>query len=135
MKIGPKNARFVQTLNALPDEFIDTLEADEAELLREVTPREDTVTIYIVDLDNNSLAGYVCFGMDGSDMLTVYAAHSFIKGLGQMAFQGLFGVAKVVEKPLRVHTSKIRTFARAIGADEWLEAVDADGLPMGVFNG
>lgn len=128
----PDRVRVWQTMKALPEALIAPL--DEADLLRTVSARDDTVSLVVSDGDDKLLA-HAVVGPDEDGMTTIYAARCLVKGPGTMFLRAIFGASEVLGRPLRVHTQRIDAFARAVGAETALEAVDGEGLPMGVFNG
>lgn len=130
------HSRITATTECLPARHHAQI-TDPEELARciEVGTRADTATLLVENVDTGELAAYAVIGRDEGGMVTIYAARSWLTGLGAMALKGLFGAAQVINAPLRVHTDKLRTYARAIGADTALDAIDADGVPMGVFHG
>ncbi|WJS83883.1 hypothetical protein [Paracoccus sp. TOH] len=75
------------------------------------------------------------FGEDDGHMLTIFAARAVSGFMAKAALTGLFGAAQVLGQPLRVHTTKVRTFAKMMGAGRASVAIDGDGIPMGVFHG
>ncbi len=131
----PNNPHVVAQKENLSDPLIDGLEATEAAHVREVGNRADTASLIVTDGDTGKLLAYAILGVDAGDMVTIYAANVFLPGLGKYALQALLGASKVVGKPMRVHTEKVRTMAAAMGAKEALEGIDLDGVSMGVFHG
>lgn len=119
---------------ALPADLLALLEAKEADIVAEVSARDDTYSFII--RDGVALLGYGVFGLGkGDDMVIIYAARSFNSFATKMAMMGLFGAAQVLGVPVRVHTDKMRTMARMLGAERFMEALDGDGLRVGVFHG
>ncbi|NOR63025.1 MAG: hypothetical protein GQ535_11110 [Rhodobacteraceae bacterium] len=130
-----KNARIVSTKGLMPEEFIDQLDIEEAAHYVDVAERDDTATLYVSDLETGKLQIYVVVGVDQDGMYTAYAAHCFMKGMAKLAMRSVFGAARIMGKPLRVHSEKVAAMAKMFGAESFLECLDADGVPMGVFNG
>ncbi|MCD9147867.1 hypothetical protein [Pseudophaeobacter flagellatus] len=130
------NSRFSTSLAPLPERFHGQIaDAAELALALEVGARPDTATISIENRDTGELAAYAVIGPDDDGMVVIYVARSWLTGLGAMAIRGLFGAAQCISSPLRVHADQIRTYARILGAENALSAIDADGVPMGVFHG
>lgn len=121
------------TKGAFPSDDLAGLESGEAQLVSDVAERYDTVSLLI--RSEKKLIGYAVMGFDNSDMVTVYAARSVNSVLARVAMKAIFGAAQVIGAPLRVHTDKLRAMARMMGAGDAVACFDADGLPMGVFNG
>ncbi len=120
----------------LAEEFHNQIvEPEELANATTVGARSDTATISIVDTSTGNLAAYAVIGYDDAGMVVIYAARSWMKGLGAVALKGLFNGAQAISKPLRVHAENIRAYARMMGASEVLAAIDADGVNMGVFDG
>lgn len=117
----------------MPGAILSQLKPDEADLVREVSAREDTVSLLVTDGDR--LVGYAVMGFDDSKMVTVYCARSVNHLLARAAMAGIFGAAQVMGAPLRVHREKLKALAAAMGAKEALACLDGDGIPMGVFRG
>lgn len=135
MITGPTNTRVVLTRDAMPAEYLEGLDADEKAHIIETGEFENTSTIYVVDLDKNSLFAYAVIGPDDVGMFMIYAARTMGGLMAEIALRSFFGVAQVLGKPLRVHTDKMKAFARVIGATDFEAMVDGDGLPQGVFHG
>ena len=131
------NARFAATLAPLAEEFHNRIaDADELALVLEVGARDDTATITIVNNDTGDLAGYAVIGRDDQGWLTIYAARTWLRGpMAAMAFRGLFGASQVMKAPLRIHSERVAKYAKILGVDIALDAIDGGGLPMGVFDG
>lgn len=119
----------------LPAAILGQLAAPEADLVREVSARADTVSLLVTG-DDGALQGYAVMGFDDDKAATVYAARSVNSMLARIAMQGIFGAAQVLGAPLRVHDArgKLAAMARMMGATEILHCLDGDGLPMGVFS-
>ena len=135
MNLGVKHSKVTASADVLPARFHGQLEADELALVCKVGARSDTATISIEDTDAGTLMAYAVIGRDEGGMVTIYAARSWLTGLGAVAIKGLFGASKVMGAPMRVHTERLQAYARILGADIALDAFDADGLSMGVFHG
>lgn len=129
------NARFAATLAPLAAEFhAQITDRSELELVLKVGARRDTATITITNNDTGALAGYAVIGDDAADHVVIYAARTWLRGpLAAMAFKGLFGAAGVMQRPLRIHTDRLKKYAKLLGADTFAGGEDADGLPMGFF--
>lgn len=122
-------ARLIST--ALPPEILAQLEAKEAEGAAAVSARSDTFSI--IAQDGEKLLGYAVFGKDEGGIVAVYYARSCVPIFGPMIMKQLFGAASILGVPVRVHTEKVGAMARVMGAKVAIEAVDADGIPQGVF--
>lgn len=120
--------------DGFPSDLLAQMHLDESSLVAEVAARADTVAL-VIRGQGGEMVGYAVMGFDLSDMVTVYAARSVNNLLARAAMQGIFGAAQILGKPLRVHTEKLRSMARMMGAEKALAAFDGDGLPMGVFDG
>lgn len=134
--ILPNKYQVRASIEAMPEALIATL-PDEAERenVRKTSAYDTTATLTVIDTDKDELMAYAVYGHDDNNHLTIYAARCFLAGMGAIALKSLFGVSKVVGTPLRVHAEKVKTFARMMGAEEALDAIDGDGVPMGVFHG
>lgn len=127
--------------NQMPPHLLDRLEGTERADYEEVAGRSDTVTLYVEDADKGQLMAYAVVGRDADGLAVIYAARSWLTGLGAIALKSLFSAAKGAGTALRVHPSAplrlpvetIRTYARMMGADTALQGVDADGVKMGFF--
>lgn len=123
----------VAVSETLPADFRAQLPGDELGHVMTVGARDDTFCLTVSNPENGDLLAYAIVGPDDGGMVTIYAARSWLTGLGAMAIKSLFGASHIMGQPLRVHTERLRTYARMLGADNALEAIDGDGLPMGVF--
>lgn len=117
-----------------PADLMTAFNADEIALVNEVSARSDTASL-IIQGDDGHLLAYAVIGADLGGMLTVYAARAFNSIVAKAAMMGLLGAASVMGKPVRVHTDRVQAMARMMGAEEALNCLDGDGLPMGVFYG
>lgn len=115
-------------------DVLSLLGKGEAELVAEVSSRDDTVSLIITDAAA-ALVGYAVIGFDDQDIVTIYAARSFNSVVAKMALRAIFGAAEVLGVPMRVHTEKLDTFARYLGAKSFRAAIDGDGVRQGVFSG
>lgn len=119
---------------AAPADLLALLAEGEAAIVAEVSARPDTVSMII--RDGVALLGYAVYGLDdGGKMVIVYAARSFNSFIARAAMTGIFGAAQVLGVPMRVHTDKLKSMARMMGAGRVVEALDGDGLRVGVFDG
>lgn len=119
---------------AMPGDLLALLGEDEAAIVAEVSARPDTVSMII--RDGVKLLGYAVYGLDDEGkMVIVYAARAFSSFVAKAAMQGIFGASQVLGVPMRVHTDKLRSMARMMGAGSVVAALDGDGLRVGVFNG
>jgi len=133
--MGLTNARVTATRDGIPEQYrAQITDATELERIDHLTERSDVATLTIEDTKQGTLAAYAFIGRDDSGMFTIYAARSWLTGLGAVAIAGLFGASKVISTPLRVHTEKLEAYARMMGADLSQVALDGDGVPMGVFS-
>lgn len=121
------------TTNCLGGDVLDHLDADEAALVAEVSGRADTASIVL--RQGGAVIGYAVFGLDVSDMVTVYAARAWRSMVARATMQGIFGASQVLGVPLRVHAERVRAMARYMGATNAVAAIDGDGIPMGLFHG
>lgn len=133
--IGMTNTRILRLSGTMPIEYLQTLDDIEQQHVADVSARSDTSTVIIVDLDTDKLAAYAVYGIDEGDMFVIYAAHCFMKGIAAVALKSFFGGAQILGKPLRVHTETVAGYARAMGAPNFFETVDGDGVNQGVFYG
>lgn len=134
MNILP-HARVSSTNQAFPDRFKEQLGAEELALVEDVSSWDDTRTLLVEDMKTGTLAAYAVIGPADDGMLAIYAARSWFKGLAAHAIKGLFNGASILGKPMFVHTEKIAAYARILGAEHAFEAMDTDGVPLGVFAG
>lgn len=122
------------TANPLRGELALQLEIGEARDVAELGARPETFTLAFSE--DGKLQGYAVFEpADADGFFVIYMARSMVKGLAGVVLKSLFGVAVTVGNPLRVHTTKLEAMARMMGADLKTMIKDADGLPMGVFDG
>lgn len=133
--ILPATARVWAQKENLSAELLAGLAEAEAEHVRNVGDRDDTAALIVTEGQGGKLLAYAILGMDEGGMVVIYAANTFLTGLGKMALQALLGASEVLGAPLRVHSEKVQAMARAMGASEALETLDAEGIPMGVFRG
>lgn len=122
------------TANPLRAELAVQLDIGEARDVAEVGARPETYTLAFSE--DGKLQGYAVFepaDLDG--YFVIYMARSMVKGLAGVVLKSLFGVSVTLGTPLRVHTTKLEAMARMMGADLSSMIKDADGLPMGVFDG
>jgi hypothetical protein len=94
------------------------------------------VSIWVKD-KKGKLVGYIVFGWDQGDMVSVYYARALIGGLGPLMMKQFFGVTQVLGAPMRVHAESLREVkakARMFGANFAQVGEDADGIMMGVFD-
>ena len=118
----------------MPPDLLALLGEAEASIVAEVSARPETVSMII--RDGVKLLGYAVYGLDdGGKMVIVYAARSFSSFVAKAAMTGIFGAAQVLGVPMRVHTDKLRSMARMMGASQVVAALDGDGLRVGVFDG
>lgn len=135
------NIRFRATSDPIaPDQMDKITCAVERDRVATVGARPETVTVTVTDKDAGEMMAYAVIGEDAQGVLTIYAARSWIKGLGAVALKGFFQGATVVDKPLRVHAddrARIAAYAKMMGCDltAALPAVDANGVGQGVFHG
>jgi len=129
----PDTTRVGVQLEPVPDTLVSDLEEEERGLILRTSARDDTATVLVTGGDTGALLAYAVFGQDEGDMLTIYAARCLVPGLGPMALKSFLGVAQITGTPMRVHTERVQAMARAIGATSAMDAIDGDGLPMGVF--
>lgn len=133
------NYRISATAKPFPEEHAPQVtDVDELALVREVSARDDTAMVLVEDRDKGTLAAYAVLGFDEDGTVTIYAARSWLKGMGAIALQGLFKGATVINRPMRVHTEtleRFKAYAKMLGASEALEALDADGIRQGVYYG
>lgn len=128
--------RISRDVNGLPGQHLKQL-TDEVERINvgTVSARPDTFAIYIEEKTTGELIAYAIVGIDDGGMLTIYAGRALVAGIGEIAFKGLFGAARIMGKPLRVHSNRPRMYARMMGATKFDKIFDADGVPQGVFYG
>lgn len=111
----------------------------ERQAVAEAADRPETSTLLVRQGDK--LAGYAIFGRDDSGMVAIYAARALDRTgfLAKAAITGLFGAAQVLGHPLRFHAetldARLRATARMMGAQSVVSALDADGIPQGIFDG
>ncbi len=120
----------------LPMDVLSALSVEEAKGAAKVSDRKDTVSIWVKD-KKGKLVGYIVFGWDQGDMVSVYYARALIGGLGPLMMKQLFGVTQVLGAPMRVHAESLREVkakARMFGANFAQVGEDADGIMMGVFD-
>ncbi len=120
----------------LPMDVLSALEVEEAKGAAKVSDRKDTVSIWVKD-KKGKLVGYIVFGWDQGDMVSVYYARALIGGLGPLMMKQFFGVTQVLGAPMRVHAESLREVkakARMFGANFAQVGEDADGIMMGVFD-
>lgn len=113
-----------------PAELLQRLEGSEAAAVRDLVERGEKALLV---RDGEKLVGYAVFGLDVTDMLTVYAARSFNHVMTGVAMRAVFGAAQIIGAPVRVHTEKVRAMARMMGAPDAIAGADIEGVPMGVF--
>lgn len=125
---------------AMPPELVAGL-PDPAERahVADVSGRDDTATLLVRDRAGE-LVGYAVIGRDEAGAVAVYAARAIGGGfIVKAALVGLFGAAQVIGAPLRFHVEdmrgRLRAAARMMGAPDFSAALDADGIPQGVFRG
>ena len=131
--------RFVNTIGPFPAEPFEQiapgLTPDEARTVNEVAARDDTATIVILD-DAGTVLGWLVYGpSDPPNEVVLYAGRAEQNGMARIMLRSMFGVSQIMGQPMRMHTDKFAQYARMIGAPYATAAVDADGLPMGVFHG
>jgi len=132
----PKHTRIYQTANRWPAELLDRLADDkERAHVAKVSAYPGTASVVVEDADTGGLHSYAVFGPDDNNMVAVYAAHVFGKGMGPAMFKQIFGASIVLGLPVRVHTERVHAFARAIGATDYFEAIDGAGKPQLVAHG
>ncbi len=132
----PENLRITSTLADLPEHHRDQLDnPGELDNLDTLQARNDTALLLIEDTDTGRVLAYARLGLGDAGEVVIYAARSWLTGLGKMALMGLFGTATAVNKPMRVHAEKLRTYARMMGAEHMFDAWDGDGIPQGVYHG
>lgn len=120
--------------DAMPPDLLALLADEEAAIVAEVSARPDTVSMII--RDGVALLGYAVYGLaPADDLVIVYAARSFNSWAAKAAMTGIFGAAQVLGVPMRVHTDRLKSMARMMGASKVLAALDGDGLRVGVFDG
>lgn len=133
------NARFAASVAPLDARYhAQITDPEELALVLRVGARDDTATITIGNNDTGELAAYAVIGRDDDNMVVIYAARTWLRGMAAMALKGLFGSAQVINAPLRVHLKKLQhlqAYAKMFGAGTALEGLDGDGLPMGIFDG
>lgn len=127
-------SRVTMTRDAMPQKRLAELEGEEKALVERVSARDDTALLLVEDRDKDTLIAYAVIGKDDGGMVTIYAARSLAGGaVTAMMLRGIFGASQVLGAPMRVHTDRVAAYARMIGAGEAWDAIDGDGLPMGVF--
>lgn len=133
-KMGGTALKMTATRGAFPTVHLATLQGDELDAVPALCARSDTALLLVEDCVTGALLAYGVIGLDNSQMFTIYAARSHMTGLGGAAIKGLFGASQILGTPLRVHSEKVRTYAKMMGAGDALETLDSDGVAMGIFS-
>ncbi|DBA35671.1 TPA_inf: hypothetical protein gp_08 [Marinomonas phage YY] len=130
--------KFDLSQDPIPAEYLVRLSDVEQERLQRLSDRGDVH--FLTVMNKSCLAAYAALGRDANGMLTIYAAHSFVVGLGAAAISGLFQGATYVDAPMRVHAddeARAKAYAKMAGVDlsKVTMTTDADGVGQGVYNG
>lgn len=133
--ILPATARVWAQKENLSADLLAGLAEAEAAHVRDVGDRDDTAALIVTEGQGGKLLAYAILGMDDGGMVVIYAANTFMNALTKISLKALLGASEVLGAPLRVHSDRVKGMARAMGASEALETLDAEGIPMGVFRG
>jgi hypothetical protein len=128
--------RLTLTRAAMAPEYLAILPEPERGIVAEVSARDDTALLTMAD--DNGLLGYAVIGIDLQGLVVVYAARAMQIGLGSVALISIFGAARVLHKPIRVHVDKVGralAMARAAGVTMTGMGADGDGVSMAFFDG
>ena len=118
--------------DAAPADLVAAVSPDEAAEINDALARPDVYGVVLFKPDNTP-ARAVVLGPDDGGVVMIYYARCFVPGLGPVMMKSVLGAAQVTGAPLRVATSKVEAMKKLIGAKLGIEAVDADGVPQGVF--
>lgn len=120
--------------SVLPPEILSAIPADEATGAGEVLARPGNYAI--VGSQGDKPLFYAVLGVDDAGNASAYYVRTFVPGFGPMLARQFFGAAKVCGVPIRVHSDTLdraKAMAKAAGAELVSEALDGDGVPLGIF--